>query len=191
MAWKAAIILTSRDVYLELAMIFVFSFLILNFLKSVGEQLIFMLIAFIFSGVVGELFIGGVKGIMEHPFTATEEGRKEKLHEKKYVFLLFFVFILGSTVVGTILSTYLVNNILYPSIGSIQGAIIVSAIITLTLYLTMLWMFEEKLINRTSIGLLMILIILIVLFVFFSGYTGPVINYLTVSMKLLESYLKL
>jgi hypothetical protein len=183
--------MSARDVYFELLMIFIISFLILYFSRSVGEQLVFMLIAFILSSVLGELFIGGVKGLVKHPIIAQGKGaatKEERLHEKRYVFLLFFIFILGSTILGGLLSTYIVNSVLYPSIGSLQGGIIVSGMITLVLYVTMLWLFDEKLINRTSIGLIIILIILMGLFVFFSGYTNVLINYFAPSFSLLTQY---
>lgn len=172
-------------------MIFVVSFLILYFAQNIGDQLIFMLIAFILSSMLGELFIGGVKGIVKHPIIAQGSGaavKEERLHEKRYVFLLFFVFILGSTVLGGLLSTYIVNSVLYPSVGSLQGSIIISGMITLVLYLTMLWLFDEKLVNRTSLGLIVILVILVVLFIFFSGYTNAVINYFAPSFNLLSQY---
>ena len=183
--------MSARDVYFELLMIFVISFLILYFARSVGEQLIFMLIAFILSSVLGELFIGGVKGLVKHPIIPqgqSSSAREERLHEKRYVFLLFFVFILGSTMLGGLLSAYIVNNILYPSVGSLQGGIIVSGMITLVLYMTMLWLFDEKFVNRTSVGLIIVLIGLMALFVFFSGYTDAVINYFAPSIHLLTQY---
>ncbi len=183
--------MSARDVYFELLMIFVISFLILYFAQNVGEQLIFMLIAFILSSVLGELFIGGVKGLVKHPLIPQGHGaaaREERLHEKRYVFLLFFIFILGSTIFGGLLSTYIVNSILYPSVGSLQGGIIVSGVITLVLYLTMLWLFDEKLVNSTSVGLIIILIALIAAFVFFSGYTDAVINYFAPSFSMLSQY---
>jgi hypothetical protein len=185
--------MSSRDVYLELLMIFVGSFLILIFLKSLGAQLVFMLIAFILSTFLGELFTRGVKGIANHPLLSRGRGAEaaaERLHEKRYIFLVFFAFIIGSTLLGTLFSTYIVNGVLYPSIGSVQGAILVSAIITLVLYLTMLWMFEEKLLNNTTIGLVGILVILAFLFVFFGGYTEPIIAYFASSFHLLARYIK-
>ncbi len=185
--------MASKDVYLELLIIFVISFLILNFLRGIGNQLIFMLIAFIFSVVIGSIFVSGVKGLMDKPLITkgdSTQARKEQLHEKKYIFIMFFILIIGSTLLGTAVSQGLINGIIYPYLGSIPGEIIVSAIITLTLYLVMLAMFGEKLINQTSIGLVIILIALIVMFVFFSGYTGPVISYFTNSFRLVSPYLK-
>lgn len=172
-------------------MIFVSSFLILIFLRGLGVQLIFMLIAFILSTFLGELFTRGVKGIANHPLLSRGTGAEataERLHEKRYIFLVFFAFIIGSTILGTVLSSNIVNGVLYPSLGSVQGAILVSAIITLVLYMTMLWMLEEKLLNNTTIGLVVILAVLTVLFIFFGGYTQPVISYFSSSFHLLQQY---
>ncbi len=183
--------MSSRDVYIELLMIFVVSFIILLFLKSIGEQLIFMLIAFVLSTIMGDLFAMGIKGAAKHPLIS--RGRTfgvamEKIHEKKYVFLIFFAFIIGSTVLGTVLSTDIVNNVLYPSVGSVQGALIVSAMITLVLYITMLWMFNEPVLNSTTLGLVAILVVLSLLFIFFSGYADTAINYVVGAFSLLRHY---
>lgn len=185
--------MASSDVYVELFIIFVISFLILTFFRNIGNQLVFMLIAFIMSGIIGEAFTRGIKGVMSHPLVtrgSSPEARQEQLHEKKYIFFIFFLFIVVSTLIGTGLSNDILNNVVYPALGNVQGTLLVSGVITLVLYITMLWIFEEKLLNATSVGLIAIIVAIAVLFVFFSGYTSAVINYVTGSLHTIQGYIK-
>ncbi len=185
--------MAARDVYIELFLIFVISFLILTFAKNIGEQLVFMLIAFILSGLLENTFTSGIKGVINHPLITKGSGmeaKAEQLHEKKYIFFLFFLFVVASALIGSGVSNYILNDVVYPSIGSVQGALLISGIITLVLYMTMLWTFGERLINPTSAGLLVILVVIVLLFIFFSGYTNSVVNYFSSSFHTLTGFLR-
>ena len=188
--------MTSKDVYLELAIVFVVYFLIINFSKSLGEQLIFMFVAFTLSNIISSMFITGIKGFVNHPLIARIRGNPEKqqevrIHEMRYLFLVFFAFIIGSTVAGTVFSATLVNEFLFPSVGAVQGELLISGIITLATYVQMLYLFGEKLVNRTSIGIMCIIIFMVILFIFFGGYAQEAISYFGTSFHMLARYSEL
>jgi hypothetical protein len=186
--------MASTDVYLELVMVFVVSFLILSFSTTLGEQLIFMFVAFILSGIISTVFVSGIKGIINHPLIAkrasSENAQPTKLmiHEMKYLFLVFFIFIILSTLIDTALSEDLINNLLYPSLGTVPGKILVSGILTIVTYVEMLSLFGEKIINQTTLGMIGILVVLVVVFVAFSGQTHAVVAYFENSINTVWSY---
>ena len=189
-------VMTSKDVYLELAIVFVIYFMIINFSKSLGEQLIFMFVAFSLSNIISSMFITGIKGFVNHPFIARirgnpEEQKEVRIHEMRYLFLVFFAFIIGSTVAGTVFSNTLVNEFLFPSVGAVQGELLISGIITLATYVQMLYLFGEKLVNRTSMGIMGIIIFMVILFIFFGGYTQDAISYFGTSFHMLLRYSEL
>lgn len=188
--------MASKDVYLELAIVFVIYFMIINFSKSLGEQLIFMFVAFTLSNIISSMFITGIKGFVNHPLIARIRGNPEKqqevrIHEMRYLFLVFFAFIIGSTVAGTVFSNTLVNEFLFPSVGAVQGELLISGIITLATYVQMLYLFGEKLVNRTSMGIMGIIIFMVILFIFFGGYTQDAISYFGTSFHMLLRYSEL
>ncbi len=179
--------MASKDVYLELGIVFIAYFIIISFSKSLGEELIFMFIAFTLSNVISTLFITGIKGFVNHPLISKRKPNAEgaekqleeriRIHEMSYVFMLFFIFIIGSTIAGSFLSNTLVNDILFPYLGAVQGELLISGIITLATYVQMLYLFGEKIINPTSVGVMAILAVMILAFIFFGGYVKSIISY--------------
>jgi hypothetical protein len=190
--------MASKDVYLELLMVFVIYFVIINVSKSIGEQLIFMFVAFTLSNVIGTLFVTGIKGYINHPLISrinrhaseNEQAKEEKLqvHEMSYIFLVFFIFIIISTLAGTLLSNTVVNDVLLPGLGATQGELLISGIITLATYVQMLYLFGEKLLNPTSMGLIAILIAMLVAFVVFGGYVSIILGYFGTPFQTLIKY---
>ncbi|MCL5100625.1 MAG: hypothetical protein M1122_01565 [Candidatus Marsarchaeota archaeon] len=184
---------------MELAIVFAVYFIIINLSVSLGEELIFMFIAFTMSNIILTLFVSGIKGFINHPLisklkknpTPSETQKEEKLriHEMSYIFMIFFAFIIGSTLAATFLSNTVINDFILPSLGATQGELLISGIITLATYLQMLYLFEEKLINPTSIGILVILAFMIMIFILFGGYINSILAYFGNPLHLLMRYL--
>ncbi len=190
--------MSSKDVYLELLIVFVVYFVIINLSKTLGEQLLFMFVAFTLSNIIITVFVTGIKGYVNHPLISrlkkhaseSEQEREKKLeiHEMSYITLIFFAFIVVSTIAGTLLSNTLVNEVLLPGLGATQGELLISGIITLTVYVQMLYLFGEKLLNPTSMGLIVILVAMIFIFILFGGYVNILINYFGAPFQTLVKY---
>lgn len=186
--------MTSIDVYIELFIVFVATFFILNFSTVLGNQLIFMFVAFALSELIPAVFIGGLKGVINHPLITkrtdhSEAAEKARIHEMKYLVVVFFTFIIISTIFGTALSQDLTSGLLYPALGSIPGKLLVSVALTLATYLEMLWLFGERLLNETTIGLVIIMAMVLIIFLVFSNQTSTLIAYLAHEYDLAKPYL--
>ncbi len=55
----------------------------------------------------------------------------------------------------------------------------------------MLYLFGEKLVNRTSMGIMCIIMFMVILFIFFGGYAQDAIRYFGTSFHVLLRYSEL